>query len=262
MAREPVHMGSSTMSRYRLSMSRPVALVTGGGRGIGAAISDRLARDGYDVLLTYNTSSKPAEMVVDAIRARGDDALAVKVDCADRGEVGLLGQHPWMERGVDVLVLNHGIYRRVQGDDLSLEALDATMRTNFDGAVAVWKAVSPHLTSDARMVVIGSQLGTRGSPHGADYAASKAALSTWARSLAQAVGPQGKRVNIVAPGYVDTDLLAGDTVEKRLQREGEVPLQRMGTPDDVASVVSFLVGPDSSYITGAILHVNGGLYLP
>jgi len=87
-------------------------------------------------------------------------------------------------------------------------------------------------------------------------------LSTWARSLAQAGGPQGKRVNIVAPGYVDTDLLAGDTVEKRLQREGEVPLQRMGTPEDVASVVSFLVGPDSSYITGAILHVNGGLYLP
>jgi len=243
-------------------MSRPVALVTGGGRGIGAAIADRLAADGYDVLLTYHRSSKPAEMVVDAIRERGDDALAVKVDCADSGEVGLLGQHPWMERGVDVLILNHGVYNRVQGSAMTLEDLTATMKTNFEGAVAVWKAVQPHLTQKARMVVVGSQLGTRGSPHGADYAASKAALSTWARSLAQSVGPEGKRVNILAPGYVDTDLLAGDSPEKRAQRENEVPLQRVGSPEDMASTVSFLVGPDSSYITGAILHVNGGLYLP
>ena len=243
-------------------MSRPVALVTGGGRGIGAAIADRLAADGYDVLLTYNRSSKPAEMVVDAIRERGDDALAVKVDCADSGEVGLLGQHPWMERGVDVLVLNHGVYNRVQGSEMTLEDLTTTMKTNFEGAVAVWKAVQPHLTKEARMVVVGSQLGTRGSPHGADYAASKAALSTWARSLAQSVGPEGKRINILAPGYVDTDILAGDSAEKRAQRENEVPLQRVGSPEDMASTVSFLVGPDSSYITGAILHVNGGLYLP
>lgn len=243
-------------------MSRPVALVTGGGRGIGAAISDRLAADGYDVLLTYNTSSKPAEMLVDAIRTRGDDALAVKVDCADSAEVALLGHHPWMERGIDVVVLNHGVYHRIANEAMSLEDLMSTMNTNFQGAVAVWKAVQAHLTAHARIVVMGSQLSIRGSPHGSDYAASKAALSTWARSLAISLGPQGKRVNIIAPGYVDTDILAGDSPEKRKQREQEVPMQRIGTPEDVASTVSFLVGKDSSYITGAILHVNGGLYLP
>ncbi len=243
-------------------MSRPVALLTGGGRGIGAATAKRLAADGYDVLLTYNTSSKPAEMVVDEIRERGDDALAVKVDCANTGEVGLLGIHPWMARGIDVLVLNHGAYERVPAQELTIESLRRTMAVNFEGAVAVWKAVHPHLTQTARIVVVGSQLGTRGSPHGADYSASKAALSTWARSLAQAVGPEGKRVNVLAPGYVDTDILAGDSKEKRAQRESQVPLKRVGSPEDMANTISFLIGPDSNYITGAVLHVNGGLYLP
>ena len=243
-------------------MSRPVALLTGGGRGIGAATAKRLAADGYDVLVTYNTSSKPAEMVVDEIRERGDDALAVKVDCANTGEVGLLGIHPWMARGIDVLVLNHGAYERVPAQELTIESLRKTMAVNFEGAVAVWKAVQPHLTQAARIVVVGSQLGTRGSPHGADYSASKAALSTWARSLAQAVGPEGKRVNVLAPGYVDTDILAGDSKEKRAQRESEVPLKRVGSPEDMANTISFLIGPDSNYITGAVLHVNGGLYLP
>lgn len=242
--------------------SRPVALVTGGGRGIGAAISRRLATDGYDVLLTYNTSSKPAEMVVDEIRSSGGDALAIKVDCSDEGEVGLLGIHAWMNRTIQALVLNHGRYDRVPADEMELSDLRRTMKTNFEGAVNVWKVVQPHLASNANIVVVGSQLATRGSPHGADYAASKAALSTWARSLALAVGPEGKRVNVLAPGYVDTDILAGDSNEKRAQREQEVPLKRIGTGDDMASIVSFLLGEDAAYITGAVLHANGGLYLP
>ena len=143
-----------------------------------------------------------------------------------------------------------------------MEDLRRTMLVNFGGAVAVWKAVQFHLTPHARIVAVGSQLGTRGSPLGADYSASKAALATWARSLAQAVGPEGKRVNILAPGFVDTDILAKDTPEKRKERELQVPLKRVGTPEDMAHTISFLVGDNSSYITGAITHVNGGLYLP
>jgi len=243
-------------------MSRPIALVTGGGRGIGAATCKRLAKDGYDILLTYYTSSKPAEMVVEDIRNTGGDALAVKVDCNDDGEVGLLGIHPWMHRGIDALVLNHGRYQRVAAEEMTIDDLRTTMKTNFEGAVGVWKAVQPHLTDRARIVVVGSQLGTRGSPHGADYSASKAALAMWARSLALALGPQGKRVNILAPGYVDTAILAGDSKQKRKEREQQVPLKRVASPEDMAGTISFLIGPDSSYITGAIIHVNGGLYLP
>ena len=244
------------------SVEGKVALVTGGGQGIGAATCKRLSEDGYDILLTYNNSSKPAEMLVADIRESGGDALAVKVDCSDDGEVGLLGIHPWMAKSIDVLVLNHGAYNRISAKEMTLEDLRKTMAINFEGAVSVWKAVQQHLTAEARIVVVGSQLGTRGSPHGADYSASKAALAIWARSLAQEVGPEGKRVNVLAPGYVDTAILAGDSKEKRMTRENEVPLKRVGSPEDMASTISFLTGQDSSYITGAIIHVNGGLYLP
>ena len=243
-------------------MAAPLALVTGGGRGIGAAVCERLAADGYRVLLTYHTSSRPAEEVVGRILASGSDAVAVKVDCSDMGEVALLADHPWFASGLDVLVLNHGRYDRMAADELDHERLRQTMSTNFEGAFMVWRSVQEFLSNDARIVVIGSQLGVRGSPHGADYSASKAALHAWARSLAQAVGPKGQRVNIIAPGYVDTDILAGDSAEKRKQREAEVPLQRIGQPEDIAGVVSFLYSTDSAYVNGAVIHVNGGLFLP
>ncbi|CAI8157256.1 MAG: 3-oxoacyl-[acyl-carrier-protein] reductase FabG [Methanobacteriota archaeon] len=238
------------------------ALVTGGSRGIGAAACKRLAADGYRILVTYCNSAKKAEMVVDEIRNMGQDAVAVNCDVTDSREVALLATHPWVAEKIDVLVLNHGRYDRVQVTDLQLNQLRTTMETNFEGAFLVWKAVQPTLAKDARICVIGSQLGTRGSSHGADYSASKAALEVWARSLAQAVASQGQRVNIIAPGFVDTDILAGDSTEKRRNREQEVPLKRIGTPEDIASTVSFLCGDDSSYITGAVIHVNGGLYLP
>lgn len=238
------------------------ALVTGGGRGIGAAISKQLAEDGYRILLTYCNSSKPAEMVVDEIRDSGVDAVAANCDVTDAREVALLATHPWVIEGIDALVINHGRYDRIDAKDLDIDHLRRTMTTNFEGAFLTWNAVKSNLTENAKICVIGSQLGTRGSPHGADYSASKAALSTWARSLAQSLAPEGKRVNVVAPGFVDTDILAGDSPEKRASREQEVPLKRVGTPEDIAGVVSFLVGDKSSYITGAVIHVNGGLYLP
>jgi 3-oxoacyl-[acyl-carrier protein] reductase len=238
------------------------ALVTGGGRGIGAAISKRLAEDGYRILLTYCNSSKPAEMVVDEIRNSGIDSVAVNCDVTDAREVALLATHPWVAEGIEVLVINHGRYDRIDAKELDIKHLRRTMATNFEGAFLVWEAIKSNLTNHARICVIGSQLGTRGSAHGADYSASKAALATWARSLAQSLAPEGKRVNIVAPGFVDTDILAGDSEEKRSSREAEVPLKRIGTPEDIAGTVSFLVGEESDYITGAVIHVNGGLYLP
>ena len=184
------------------------------GRGIGAAVSLKLARDGYDVMLTYNTSSKSAELVVEEIRAMGRDAVALNCDCEDSREIALMGTHPWFQHGLDVLVLNHGRYDRVLAEKLSINQLRKTMNVNFEGSFLVWETIREYLHNDARIIVIGSQLGTRGSPHGADYAASKAALEIWSKSLAMRVGQTGQRVNIVAPGFVDTDILAGDSAEK------------------------------------------------
>jgi 3-oxoacyl-[acyl-carrier protein] reductase len=239
-----------------------VALITGGGRGIGAAISKKMAADGYDVILTYNTSSIPAELIVDQIRKTNVDAVAVNCDCGDTREISLLATHPWIAKGIDVLVLNHGLYERISATDLHLDKLQRTMSVNFEGSFSVWKALQPFLADNARIIVIGSQLGTRGSPHGADYAASKAALAIWAKSLAQVVGPNGQRVNVIAPGFVDTAILSGDSAEKRASREDEVPLKRIGKPEDIADTASFLASEDSAYVTGAVIHVNGGLYLP
>ncbi len=135
------------------------ALVTGGGRGIGAAISKRLAKDGYRILLTYCNSSKPAEMVVDEIRESGIDAVAVNCDVTDAREVALLATHPWVAAGIDILILNHGRYDRIDTKELDFAHLRRTMSTNFEGAFLVWEAVKSQLSGDARICVIGSQLG-------------------------------------------------------------------------------------------------------
>ena len=239
-----------------------LAVITGGGRGIGAAISEILAADGYRILLTYNNDSQSAESVISKLRQDSVDCVAVKVDCGRTDEVFILADHPWMQDGVDALVLNHGMYHRSPARELTMNDLQETMNVNFRGAVAVYTALSKYLSTKASIVAIGSQLGIRGSPHGAHYAASKGALHAWARSLAINLANSGQRVNIIAPGAIDTDILSGDDSQKRKERLKQIPMGRLGTPDDVAGVVSFLCGPNSSYMTGAILHVNGGLFLP
>ena len=239
-----------------------LAVITGGGRGIGAAISKRLAVDGYRIILTYHSDSQAAEDVIAELRAADVDCVAAKVDCSAPDEVMVLADHPWVKQGVEVLVLNHATYERGRASELSEDQLDQTMNVNFSGSFRVWRALAEFMQPNSRIVVIGSQLGIKGTGHGADYAASKGALHAWARSLAQDVAAEGQRVNVVAPGTIETDLVQGDSVAQRAERESSIPMGRLGQPEEVAAVVAFLVSEDSSYITGAVLHVNGGLFLP
>ena len=136
------------------------------------------------------------------------------------------------------------------------------MSVNFSSAHLVWWHTKNKMKRNSSIVVIGSQLAIKGSEQGADYAASKAALTTWARSLSLDVANQNIRVNIIAPGYVDTDILKNDTKQKRESRINEVPLKRLAEPKEIGKVAAFLCSEAASYITGSIIHVNGGLYRP
>ena len=128
-----------------------LAVITGGGRGIGAAISRRLAKDGHQILLTYNTDSQSAESVIADLRKDNVDCVAAKVDCGNTDEVFILADHPWMKNGVDILVLNHGMYQRSSAKELTLDELELTMDVNFKGSVAVYTALCPHLNNSAKI---------------------------------------------------------------------------------------------------------------
>ncbi len=239
-----------------------VAIVTGGSRGIGAAVSRRLASNGHCIILTYNTHAFEAEEVVRTIREGGGDAVAVKVNCSDASEVAVLSKHPWCEYGISALVLNHGMYERWPASQVDPDRMARTIEVNFLSGHRIWWELNTKIIEGASIVAIGSQLGTKGSIHGADYAASKAALAIWARSLALDVAERAIRVNVVAPGFVDTAILSDDSHERRQERAREVPLGRIADPDEIANVVGFLCSDDAAYMTAGVIHVNGGLYRP
>lgn len=232
--------------------------VTGGSRGIGAACVKLLFRGGASVGFSYRSSGREAKELMDGLEG---DVYGYKVDVLDEK-----GMEEAMEDfssagsgGIHGLVVNHGIYERRSFDSMGKEEWDRTLGTNLDGAFVAVKKAIPYMERGS-IVMISSQLAFKGSGYGADYAASKAGILGLARSLARELAPR-IRVNTIAPGFVDTDILAGDTEEKRNKRIEEVPLKRIGAPEEVAEVVAFLLSDSSSYITGANIDVNGGLYI-
>lgn len=241
-------------------MSR-VCLVTGAARGIGRATALRLAEDGFDVVVNYVASNEEARHVAEAIEARGRRALPLRADVASREAVAAMVATARRELGpVDALVNNAGVYRRATLEDLGPDEWARTLAVNLTGAFHTLQAVVPSMKERrwGRIVNISSQIALRGTDHGADYAASKAGLLGLTKAAALELAPYGITVNAVAPGTIETDILAAYTEEDRRRRSREIPLGRIGTPEDVAGGVSFLVSEDAAYVTGATLHVNGG----
>jgi 3-oxoacyl-[acyl-carrier protein] reductase len=236
-----------------------VAFVTGGSRGIGAAIAKRLAADGASVAITYAKDTGAASAVVKAIEGSGGKALAIQAEAADAESVKAAVEKAVATLGrLDVLVNNAGTAIPKKFEEATLEELDRVIDINIRGVFIATQAALKHMNDGGRIIMIGSCVGERMMTPGlAAYSATKGAVKMFTQGLSREVGSRGITVNNVQPGPIDTDLnpAAGDwaTPQKAM-----TALDRYGTVDEVAALVAFVAGPESSYITGANLTVDGG----
>ncbi|NBM15911.1 SDR family oxidoreductase [Streptomyces sp. GC420] len=238
-----------------------VAVVTGGSRGIGRAVSRKLARDGLAVVVNYARDAAAAEETVAAITAAGGRAIPVQADVADESAVATLFDRAEQEFGaVDVVVNSAGRLALSPIADLDLTVLDAMHRTNVRGTFVVAQQAARRLRAGGSFVGFStSVVGTQFPAYGA-YAASKGAIESITLILARELRGRDITVNTVAPGPTATDLfLAGKTPEQIDRLASTPPLERLGTPEDIANVVAFLTSPEGHWVNGQILRANGGL---
>jgi len=245
-------------------VSAPVALVTGASRGIGAACAVALAEAGHDVGIGYVRDREGADATARAVSERGRRAVVHAADVSDEeAAAGLVGA---VEEGLgylDVLVLNAGITRDGPALRMGADAWRAVLDTNLSGAFFTARPALRGMLRRRRgsVVAISSIVGLGGNAGQANYAAAKAGLIGMVRALARECGPRGVRVNAVAPGYVTTDMTAELADEQRERLLALTPLGRLGTPEEVAGVVTFLASPAAGFVTGVVLPIDGGLSL-
>jgi 3-oxoacyl-[acyl-carrier protein] reductase len=236
-----------------------IALVTGGSRGIGAAIAKRLARDGANVAITYTKGADAAAAVVKEIEGLGRKALAVQADATDAKAVNAaVAKTAATFGGIDILVNNAGTAIPKKFEDATLEELDQMLDLNVRGVFVATQAALKHIKSGGRIIMIGSCVGEKNMTPGlAAYAATKGAVKMFAQSLSREVGSRGITVNNVQPGPIDTDLnpASGDWATPQI---ANTALGRYGKVEEVAALVAFVASAEASYITGANLTVDGG----
>jgi 3-oxoacyl-[acyl-carrier protein] reductase len=241
-------------------LANKVALVTGGSRGIGAAVAQRLAVDGASVAITYAKNAKAASAVVKAIERAGRKAIAIQADATDADAVAAAVEKTVATFGrLDVLVNNAGTAIPKKFEETTLEELDRVIDINVRGVFVTTQAALKHMKDGGRIIMIGSAAGERViAPGLVPYAATKGAVKIFTQGLSREVGSRGITVNNVQPGPIDTDLnpAAGDWA---VPQKAATALGRYGHVDEVAALVAFVAGPESSYITGANLTVDGGM---
>jgi 3-oxoacyl-[acyl-carrier protein] reductase len=237
-----------------------IALITGGSRGIGAAIAKRLAADGASVAITYAKDVSAASAVVKAIELGGGKAIAIQADAANVDAVKDAVATAVATFGrLDVLVNNAGTAIPKPFEETTLEEMDRVIDINLRGVLVTTQAALKHMKDGGRVIMIGSAVGERAvAPGLVPYAATKGAVKMFTQALSREVGTRGITVNNVQPGPIDTDLnpASGDWA---VPQKAATALDRYGLAEEIAAMVSFVAGPESSYITGANLTVDGGM---
>ncbi|RKT85533.1 NAD(P)-dependent dehydrogenase, short-chain alcohol dehydrogenase family [Saccharopolyspora antimicrobica] len=241
------------------SLAGKVALITGGGRGIGAGIAERLAADGADVAITYNTGAERADAVVGKISGTGRRGLAIAAPATDAAAVANAVQRTVDEFGrLDVLVNNAGIYTYGTIDELTLDQFDEIVAVHVRAVFVAVQAAIAHLPEGGRIINIGSNLAERVPGPGLSlYSLSKSALVGFTKGLARDLGPRGITANVVQPGSTDTEMNPADGPEADAER-ALTALGRYATPADIAATVAHLAGESGRNITGTSITVDGG----
>ena len=240
-------------------MSARVAIVFGGSRGIGGAIASRLARDGFDIALTYVSRPDRASDLVATIEGNGRRAIAIRADSADPVAIrNAIAQTVERLGTLDAAVVNAGILRLALVEALTLEDLDLMLDVNVRGVFLAIQAAVAQMRDGGRVITIGSNTAVRtGSQGSSAYAMTKAAVATMVKNIALDLAPRQITVNNVQPGPTETDMTAA--IADRVR--GVIPIGRMGQPDEIAALVSYLAGPEAGYMTGASLTIDGGYVL-
>lgn len=247
-----------------LTLEGRTALVTGGSRGIGRAIALELAARGANVVIDFHSNRMAADEVATAVTALGRICKVVQADVGNSSEAdGLVAQAIEALGSLDIVVSNAGIVRDALLVRMTDEKWETVLRTNLTGAFNVTRAAARYMLSrkSGRIVLISSVVGLGGNAGQANYAASKAGVIALAKTAAKELGARGITINVVAPGFVETDMtsaLDNGVVSSYL---ASIPLRRAGTPGDVARAVAFLASDEAAYITGQVLAVDGGLSL-
>jgi 3-oxoacyl-[acyl-carrier protein] reductase len=241
-----------------------VALVTGASRGIGRACALALASEGASVVVNYVRSDEKARAVVGEIKSSGGDAIAFKADVSDIAQVKKMRAAAAKKFGdVELLVNNAGIHQHLKSWELSSADWERVIATNLTSIFNTANVFAPAMIKKkwGRIVNVASVIGYIGTDHEVHYAASKGGAVSATKALALELAPHGVRVNAVAPGYIDTDMTKFSSEKERKFYLAKVPMGRLGKPSEIADAVAFLCSEKSSYITGSVLHVNGGLAL-
>ena len=239
---------------------KKVAIVTGASRGIGKAVAERLARDGFAVVVNYASSAAEAERVVSTIKAQGGDATAIKADVSDAAQVDQLFAKTLEKFGtVDVVVQNSGIMPLSPIGKGDAEIFDKVISINLRGTFLVLSQAAKHISTGGRIIAFSSSVLTKAFPTYGPYIASKAGVEGLVHVLANELRGRDVSVNAVAPGPIATDLFLKDKSDDQIAQFTKMsPLERLGQPSDIANVVSFLAGPDGGWMNSQVLLANGG----